>query len=300
MTQPAIQLANAPVSWGISEGTSWTGGDTWATVLDEIAEAGYNGTELGDYGFLPTDPAHLREELAARGLAMLGSFLLAALHDPTAHGRAESEALRNGRLVAATGGRYLVLCQAGDEPRERHAGRVTRDLELTPEQWRAAGQGANRIARTVRDELGLDTVFHHHAGTYVETPDEVARIMDITDPELVGLCLDTGHYYFGGGDPREALASYAGRIRYLHFKDVNPARLFEVRTRGLGFHDAVAANVFAELGKGAVDFPGLIRDLRDRGYQGWACVEQDIVPAAGVVPLESAVRSREYLRSLGQ
>lgn len=292
-------MANAPVSWGVQEGATWARGEGWVTVLDEIAGAGYAGTELGDYGFLPTDPQKLRAELAARNLAMVGSFLLASLHDRAAWPAAEAEALRNGRLVAETGGRYLVLCQAGDRRRWAMAGRVTPEMGLTAEQWAVAGEGANRIARTVREELGLETVFHHHAGTFVETPEEVARMMAVTDPELVGLCLDTGHSVFGGGDPREALRRYGRRVRYLHFKDVDAGRLEEARARGLSFHDAVAAGVFTELGQGVVDFPGLLADLAALGYDGWACVEQDIVPGGGIVPLESARRSREYLRSLG-
>ncbi|HBY96067.1 MAG TPA: xylose isomerase, partial [Chloroflexi bacterium] len=212
---------------------------------------------------------------------------------------AQAEALRNGRLVAETGGRYLVLSETGDERRRAGAGRVTPKMGLTDEQWAVAGEGANFIARAVRDELGLETVFHHHVGTFVETPDEVARIMAATDPELVGLCLDTGHYAFGGGNPREALRRYGQRVRYLHFKDVSAARLAEARARGLSFHEAVAAGVFTELGQGVVDFPGLLADLAAHNYEGWACVEQDIVPGGGIIPLDSAVRSREYLRLLG-
>lgn len=299
MSTPSIRLANAPVSWGVNEGATWARGEGWAIVLDEIAQAGYEGTELGDFGFLPTDPAHLRAELAARGLQMVGTFLLANLHVAEAHETAEAEALRNGRLVAETGGRYLNLCEVGDSRRWQSAGRVTPDMMLTDEQWKIVAEGTNRIARTVREQLGLETVFHHHAGTFVETPEELDRLMALTDPELVGLLLDTGHFLYGGGDPREALRRYGRRVRYLHFKDLSLTRLEEARSRGLSFHDAVAFGVFTELGQGDVDFPGLLKDLGALGYEGWACVEQDIVPGTGIVPLESARRSREYLRTLG-
>jgi inosose dehydratase len=145
--------------------------------------------------------------------------------------------------------------------------------------------------------LGMRAVFHHHAGTYVETPEEVDLLMELTDPELLGLCFDTGHYYYGGGDPVEAARKHSARIWHLHLKDVNPAVLDEVRHEKVGFVNAVQRGVFCELGAGGVDVVGSVCALRDAGFDGWAVFEQDVDPTQpGVHPIESATRSRAYVR----
>jgi inosose dehydratase len=143
------------------------------------------------------------------------------------------------------------------------------------------------------------TAFHHHAGTLVETPAEIDRLCASTDPSLIGLCLDTGHYMYGGGDPVDAVTKYGSRIRHLHLKDVQREVLQSVRDDGVGFLDAVRRGVFCELGEGAVDVPAITQELMSRGYRGWALVEQDVdAGQPGVNPFESAVRSRKYLRDV--
>jgi inosose dehydratase len=144
---------------------------------------------------------------------------------------------------------------------------------------------------------GLRPVLHHHVGTYVETPDEVAAVLERTP---VGLCLDTGHYVYGGGDPLAAVRTFGSRVDYLHLKDVDPRKLAEVRRDGLDFAGGVAAGVFCPLGRGCVPFGEIFEELVRLGFDGWAVVEQDVDPTGrtGVNPLEAARCSREYLRSL--
>jgi len=167
---------------------------------------------------------------------------------------------------------------------------------LSDSQWAGAARILERIATACR-KLGLSAVFHHHAGTFVETPKEVARLCESTDSELLGLCLDTGHYRFGGGDPVDAVRFYGERIRHLHLKDVHLAVLESARRDGVGFLEAVRRGVFCEIGAGSVDFNRVIEELSLAGYSDWAIVEQDIDARSGTVkPFESALRSREYLR----
>src|SRR6185503_2860774 len=148
-------------------------------------------------------------------------------------------------------------------------------------------------------KLGLSAVFHHHAGTFVETPKEIARLCESTNPALLGLCLDTGHYTFGGGDPVEAVRSYGARIRHLHLKDVQLQVLECARADEIAFLEAVRRGVFCELGEGGVDLNTVIKEMTTAGYSGWAIVEQDVdTRNADVKPFESAVRSREYLRNV--
>src|SRR6185295_10260756 len=126
------------------------------------------------------------------------------------------------------------------ESRMAVSGRVDEERDgMNDKQWEGAAQILNRVAEDCR-KLGLTTVFHHHAGTYIETPREIERLCESTDAELLGLCLDTGHYFYGGGDPLEAVRKYGARIRHLHLKDVRPAVLEAVRREGVDFLEAVA------------------------------------------------------------
>ncbi len=298
-----IRVANAPCSWGVLEFESKSASPGYTQVLDEIAASGYAGTELGDWGFMPTEPARLRDELARRDLAMLGAFVTTRLADPASYEASERTALATARLLAAVtegAGPFIVLSDepTADAGRAQAAGRVPPALALGPPQWDAAARGVERIARVVREETGLRTVFHHHCGAYVETPDEIDALLERTDPSLVGLCLDSGHATYGGGSPLDLLARYAGRTWHVHFKDCEPLVADRARTQQWDYQTAIRHGVFCELGQGAVDFAALLRELRERGYDGWIVVEQDVLPSMGA-PLASATRNREFLRRLG-
>jgi inosose dehydratase len=298
-----MNVANAPCSWGVLEFESKSASPGYAQVLDEIAESGYAGTELGDWGFMPTDPAALREELRRRELAMLGAFVTTRLADPASFAASRDTAVRTGRLPSAVADGARPVIVLSDEPtadpaRARAAGRVEPHLGLTPPQWDDAADRVTRIARAVHDETALRTVFHHHCAGYVETPEEIEALMTRTDPASVGLCLDAGHAVFGGSRPLELLARFRDRIWHVHFKDCHPAVAERARREQWDYHTAIAHGVFCELGQGSVDFPALLRELRSSGYDGWIVVEQDVLPAMGA-PLESARRNREYLRQIG-
>jgi inosose dehydratase len=274
----------------------------WAAVLDAIAAAGYDGTELGPYGYLPTEPAVLARELHARGLALGSSFVALPLEDESARARGVTHALKVARLLASQGVRELIVADDDDARRAAMAGRVPGDGSAgwTDAEWRAAAATLEALARALADEAGMSVVVHHHAGTFIETPDEVERLMGETDPGLVGLLLDTGHFAYGGGNPVELLARQGDRVRYVHLKDVRAGELQRVRSGDVTMQEAWRRGVFCPLGDGVVDFPALAEELRGRAYEGWVVVEQDVVPdESGVLhpdPYESAVRSRAYLK----
>jgi inosose dehydratase len=187
----------------------------------------------------------------------------------------------------------------GDPVRGRMAGRITPAQGLTDEQWTVFARAANDLARRVRDEAGIRTVIHQHLGTLIETGAEVRRLLDMTDPSLLGACLDTGHWTFGTGeDPADAVRELGDRIWHVHFKDCDPLVMAESRAQEWDGLTSTGHGVFCELGTGCVDFPGVLGALEEIGYDGWIVVEQDILPGMGN-PRESARRNREYLRSIG-
>ncbi len=299
--QTRIRIGTAPISWGACEIPKWGEQLPYARVLDEMAACGYEGTELGPWSYLPTDPATLRGELDARKLALAGAFCPVTLHDPDRREASLRTARETIDLLAAAGAPVLVLAEAGDERRAAIAGRVPRDgsTGFSNAQWRRFCDGANDVARYAR-ERGLLTAFHPHAATYVERPEEIARLMRDTDPTLVFLCLDTGHVAYGGGDPAEIARTYAARVRHVHLKDVDREVQAAAIARRLEFRGAVGAGVFVPLGVGALDLRGTLDALRDARYAGWLIVEQDV--RLGVTPRASpkrdAERSRAFLREV--
>lgn len=298
----SIRIANAPCSWGVLEFDLPGKALGFAQVLDEIRDTGYAGTEFGDWGFMPTDPAALRRELDARKLAMVGAFVPVAFAASNAHAAGIEAAVRTAKLLAAVEGNIPFIVLADDNGKETNrtqkAGRITNADGLTGAQWKTFAQGVERVARAVREQAGLRCVFHHHAAGFVETAEEVARLLELTDPHLVGLCFDTGHFRFGGGDPLAALRRHRDRIWHVHFKDCQPAVHQQSRAGGWDYFESLKHGIFCELGKGDVDFAAVIEELRCTNYTGWIVVEQDVLPGMGA-PKAFAQRNRDYLRRLG-
>jgi inosose dehydratase len=296
-----VRVANAPCSWGALE-FDWAGpAPGFAQVLDEMSATGYSGTELGDWGFMPTDPEALRKEIARRDLALIGAFVPVRLTADSDHASGSEAAVRVARLLKATGDSpFVVLADdtARDPERSRLAGRITPDRGLDERGWATLARGANRIARDVREATGLRTVFHHHCATFVETPHEIDELMSRSDPELIGLCLDTGHCAFGGGNPVTVLDRWRARVWHVHLKDCDPDVKFRAARDQWDYQKSVRKGVFCELGHGSVDFRAVLGLLKSSGYAGWLVVEQDVLPSMGT-PAQSAARNREYLRSLG-
>jgi len=297
-----MRVANAPCSWGVLEFEDTERSAPSSQVLDEIAATGYAGTELGDWGFMPTDPELLTAELTRRRLAMLGAFVPVRLADASTHAAGAETSVRTARLLAAAGGTtpFIVLADdsGADANRMARTGRLVRQDSLNPRQWTVFAHGCDAIARRVRDDTGLRTVFHPHCAGFVEAPWEVDELMARTDPALLGLCFDTGHLSFGGADPLEVFQRHASRVWHVHFKDFSPAVFARTRAESWDYTGAIRHGIFCELGKGSVDFPGVLRALAGANYRDWIVVEQDVLPGMGS-PAESARRNRDYLRSLG-
>lgn len=307
-----IKVGNAPCSWGTLEFEQDRAERIgYQQMLDELVATGYSGTELGDWGFMPTEPARLRAELDERGVTMLGAFVPVGLKNPATHAEGEDRAVRVAHLLAAVANMgagqpepLVVLADDnGSDPiRTQNAGHVAPEMGLGAAAWRTFIRGAERVARAVREETGLRTVFHHHCAGYVETPDEIDHFLELSDPDLLGLVFDTGHYAYGAGpgdcDVVAGLDRFADRIWYVHFKDCDPQVAERAAVEGWDYFEALRQGVFCELGDGCVDFPAVADWLRAHGYEGWVVVEQDVLPGMGA-PKESARRNREYLAGIG-
>ena len=297
-----IKIANAPCSWGALEFELEGKSLGYQQVLSEMVETGYAGTELGDWGFMPSTPAELKKELDEKKLQLLGAFVPVALAKEEAHAAGIDLALKTAGLMYDAGYKnaFIVLADENGsvEERTKNAGRITPGMGLTENQWKTFAEGAEKVAQGVKRVYGMRTVFHHHCAGYVETPEEVAKLMELTNPELLGLCLDMGHYAFGGGNPVQALKKYYNRIWHVHFKDFDPKVGQAARENNYDYFKSVAEGVFCELGNGNVDFKSIVAILNENGYEGWIVVEQDVLPGMGN-PKVCAKRNREFIQTLG-
>jgi inosose dehydratase len=297
-----IQIANSPCSWGVPELELDGNAPGYPEVLSEMKASGYAGTELGDWDFMPTIAMDLRVALQENRLHLLGAYVPVALSDPQAHDKGIERAMRTAGLMYDAGYEDAFIVLADEvgfvEERTNNAGRITPEMGLSEDSWQIFAEGAEKVAEAVRKQFALRTVFHHHCGGFVETPREVEKFMELTDPELVGLCLDTGHYAFGGGDPLEALKKYYDRIWHVHFKDYDQAIDKQAAGNNYNYFESVEAGIFCQLGKGNVDFQSIVNLLVENGYEGWVVVEQEVLPGMGS-PKSCAIKNREYIRKLG-
>jgi len=287
-----VRLGFAPITWNNEDLPAELAAPVpYETVLDEVAAAGYAATELGD-GF-PRDPVVLRTALEARGLSIPSAWC--ALRPLEAPASEDLDATRElCGLLSAVGAQFVNLADRGAPESLALAGRADARRQASSDWDQIAGRV--RQAADVARGFGLRPLFHVHAGTRVETRAELEELLRRIPAAELQLVWDVGHALYGGIDPIDVVRTYPERIAYVHLKDVDPRALGKLREERLGFADGIRQRVFTELGRGCLDVPGLLRALRDIGYDGWLMVEQD---STWLSPAESARVSREYLRSLG-
>ena len=251
---------------------------------------------------MPTDQNELAKELSARNLELLGAFVPAALNQENTHEEGVEKALKVAELMHTAGFENAFIVLADDNgsvpERTQNAGRISSEMGLDKTAWKTFAIGAERIASAVQAMYGMRTVFHHHCGGYVETSEELDKLMELTNPDLLGLCLDMGHLAFGGGDPVAALKKYYNRIWHVHFKDYDPKVGAASRDNKWDYFKSVSEGVFCELGLGNVDFQQIANELEKRGYEGWIVVEQDVLPGMGS-PKICANNNRNFIKTLG-
>lgn len=301
-----IAIAAAPVSFGAFEVTVGDPGVPDAGyVLDAVEQEGYDGIDLGPPGYLGTK-ADLRDHLNRHGLHLAGGYMAMPFSDPAGMAAALAElhdlldlfdTVRSSDRVPSP---KPTLADAGSGARRASPGQAQRDrgLGLQPEAWDRFAERVQEAARLCR-ERGYEPTFHHHAGTYVEAPWEIEELLARTD---VGLCLDTGHFALGGGDPLNAVNEWGRRVNHVHLKDVHRPIIEAVIREAGGMMEVWRRGAFCPLGEGDLDIDGILAALLAREYRGWLVVEQDVIPAAGGARDVAAVdqdRNRAYLRQRG-
>ena len=294
-----LALGSCPDSWGV-----WFADDPrqppWQRFLDELAGVGYEWLELGPYGYLPTDPARLRDELDRRGLTVAGGTMHgeSGLHRRGDWPAIEAKTRKVAELTAAVGGRHLVFVPVPGY-RDDSTGAYLEPAELTGEGWTTMVRAADELGRIVAGDYGVALQFHPHADSHVETQEQTERFLADTDPRYVNLCLDTGHLAYRRADSIELIRRYPERIGYVHIKQMDPAVVARAEREDLAFGQAVALGASCEPPKGLPDVPSVVAALSELDTEIFVVVEQDMYPVDFDVPAPVAARTRDYLRSIG-
>lgn len=304
-----ITVTTAPCCWGVDD-VSNPDLPVWTRVLDEAAQAGYGGLELGPYGYIPLDLPLVSGALSARGLYIVAGTIF---DDLVTEARREDLLCQTREICAliarlprppvAEGQRYpapyLTVMDWGHDERDFAAGHSSRAPRLPSDAWDGMMATIRAIATVARDEFGVRAVVHPHAGGYIEFQDEIDRLADDIPAEVAGICIDTGHSYYAGIDPLESLRRYWDRIDYIHFKDIDRAVFDRVMGERIRFFEACAQGVMCPIGRGVIDYPAIRAFLAEKGYGGFVTVEQERDPRNAAGSLADVKASRDYLKRVG-
>ena len=294
---PKLHLGTAPDSWGVWMPSPDPLQIPWQRYLDEVVEAGYRYSELGPFGYLPTDPGLVREEYAKRGLTLTGGTVFAALHQGRqALEQAKRDCDAEMAVIGPSGARYVVILPTGYTDLD---GALVGNPELSDDEWHSLTTGMSELGRYLADTHAAVLVFHTHADSHVGTQAEIERFLDGTDPATVQLCLDTGHVAYCGADNLGLIRDYPDRIGYVHLKQVDPAIRARVREERLGFAPAVRLGAMVEPPLGEPAMGPLLDALAALDRDLFCIVEQDMYPCDPGAPLPIAVRTRQYFSTCG-
>ena len=304
-----ISLACAPCCWGVDD-VSNPHLPPWIKVLDEAAEVGFAGLELGPYGYMPLEDQALSSALRERNLFIVAGTIFDDLVSQENIGNLLRQTDEICTFIAAlpapprhAGQRYpapyLTVMDWGHDERDFAAGKSEQAPRLDDDAWAGMMFNIRAISERARDVYGIRATVHPHAGGYIEFADEIERLTADIDPEIAGLCLDTGHLAYSGMDPLESLRLYADRIDYLHFKDIDPVVFDEVMGETIRFFDACAKGVMCPIGRGKIDYPAIRALLNELGYRGYITIEQERDPLNSVSVKSDLASSRSYLSETG-
>jgi len=296
-----LNISNHPCSWGVDYADCPTN-PPWQDVIRCIAESGYAGTELGPVGYF--DSEKLGGHLDKLNLQLVAGNIFEKLHEPAEVPAILEKVHASCRILKQHGGKFFVIVPHVAPERIATTGRSADAPRLPEHAWKQFMEAIKQVAEITKS-YGIQCTLHPHAGCWLEYEDEVERALAELPAELVGLCLDTGHFTYAGMNPVEKYQKHASRIPYMHFKDIDGKVLDRLRQEKLGFWDGIKSGVFCPLGQGLVNFPAFLRAMKAHGFAGWVTVEQDadnsITDAHKklMVPFECCKLNVKYLQSLG-
>jgi inosose dehydratase len=294
-----LLLGSCPDSWGV-----WFADDPlqtpWSRFLDELAEVGYQYLELGPYGYLPTDPARLADEVGRRGLTVAGGTVAghSGLHKPGDFDSILAATRQVAALTAALGAKHVIFVPVPGY-RDDVTGEYLEPAELDADGWRTLCASADEIGRRIAEEFGVRLQFHPHADSHVMTQPQVERFLADTDPRYVSLCLDTGHLAYGRADSVEIIRKFPARIGYVHIKQMDPGIVAKAEAGDLPFGQAVAMGASVEPPAGLPDIPSVLGALEELDAELFTVVEQDMYPCDFGKPKPIADRTFRYLSGAG-
>lgn len=305
----SIKISSAPCCWGV-DNVKNPYLPKWERVVDEAAQAGYRGIELGPYGYIPLDVDVVGKALEQHGLNIIAGTIFDDLVAPSNLASLLQQTddicgliTKLPRPQIDEGARfpvpYLVVMDWGHAERDYNAGHADRAPRLTKTEWATMISHIVAIAELARDRYGVRTVIHPHAGGYIEFADEIRQVIADIPHRVAGLCLDTGHLYYSGMDPVQWLRENADRLDYVHFKDIDLQVYRQVMDQRIAFFDACGKGVMCPIGKGCIDYQAIRQVLSEIDYHGYITIEQERDPRNSGTSLRDVTESLSYLRSAG-
>ncbi len=291
MDKGKVKLAIAPIAWTNDDLPDLGSENTFEQCVSEMALAGFTGSEVGNK--YPSDPAVLKPMLDIRGIQICNQWFSSFLTTGDLK-EVKADFAKQLDYLEAMGASVIGPAEQG------HSVQGLQDTPVfdgkpyfTDEEWEKLATGLNILGQMAKDR-GFKLCYHHHMGTGCQTVEETKRLMDMTDPGLVWLLYDSGHFAFSDEDPVEALKLFIDRVGHVHLKDVRPEMLQKTKNEKLCFLDAVRAGAFTVPGDGMIDFPAIFKILEEHGYEGWMVVEAEQDPAVAN-PFVYAKMARSYI-----
>jgi len=272
-----IRYGTNPIAWSNDDDRRLGASISLETCLDECAAIGFDGIEKGHK--LPTTVEGLKAVLEPRGLAFVSGWHSTNLlvNDIATETAAMQPFLD---VLKGMGASVIIVCETSNAIHGADDVPVNDRPRLKDAEWAGFAAGIEALAAHAAAQ-GITLVYHHHMGTIVEAEWEIDRLMAETGPHT-HLLLDTGHCYYGGGDPVRLAKKHMARVRHIHAKNVRPAMMQAVREEGLSFLEGVRRGVFTVPGdaEGVVDFAGVLEVAAAQGYDGWLVIEAEQDPVA--------------------
>jgi inosose dehydratase len=270
-----IRYGTNPIAWSNDDDRTIGGHIPLEQCLREAAEIGFDGIEKGHK--MPSDGQELKKVLAAHSLVFVSGWhsLNLLINDIETEKRAIQPHLD---MLKANGCKVCIVCETSNAIHGNDRVGINDKPVLADGDWAGFGVKMEALAAHCADQ-GLILVYHHHMGTVVESEAEIDRFMAVAGPKT-HLLLDTGHIYFGGGDPTAVARRHMGRVAHLHAKNVRPDMMRQCREENLSFLEGVRRGVFTVPGdpEGGVEFEPVLKIAAEHGYSGWLVIEAEQDP----------------------